>query len=373
MSKFPLVLCVLLLTGCSQEVTPAQPSMERIGLSQDGRGFIRMTSKQPFHPWGNNYGNEGRLMEDFWLTDWATFAGDFQEMKRMGANVVRVHLQFGKFMPTPDRLNPEAMRQLARMVQLAEQTGLYLDLTGLACYRQADIPAWYDALSDSQRWDVQARFWEGIAAQCAGSPAIFCYDLINEPTVTGGKRKAGDWYFGALGGYNFCQFINLDQADRPRDQVARQWIEVMTRAIHKRDRSHLITVGLLPTAKDGGCLSGFEIRTVAPVLDFVSVHIYPEKGKVGDATAILGQFAVGKPVVIEETFPLTCSESELREFLLESRQYACGWIGHYNGESVSKLETLRQSGKITAGQSLWLEWLRIFQETKPAMLPPSGA
>jgi hypothetical protein len=59
--------------------------------------------------------------------------------------------------------------------------------------------------------------------------------------------------------------------------------------------------------------------------------------------------------------------------LLESRQYACGWIGHYNGESVSKLETLRQSGKITAGQSLWLEWLRIFQETKPAMLPPSGA
>ncbi len=143
----------------------------------------------------------------------------------------------------------------------------------------------------------------------------------------------------------------------------------MTRAIHKRDRRHLITVGLLPTTKDGGCLSGFQIEAVAPALDFISVHIYPEKGKVDEAMAVLRQFAVGKPVVVEETFPLSCSGAELREFLLSSRQCACGWMGHYSGESISKLEALRQSGKITIGQSLWLEWLRIFQETGPAMAP----
>jgi hypothetical protein len=343
--------------------------MEQIGLSRDGRSFICTTSSRPFHPWGNNYGCTDRLIEEIWASDWPAIARDFSEMKNMGANVVRVHLQLGKFMLGPDQLNPQALRQLTRLLQLAEQTRLYLDLTGLACYRKADVPAWYDKLSDSQRWQVQARFWEGIAAECSRSPAIFCYDLINEPTVAGDKRTPGDWYFGALGGYNFCQFINLDPAGQPREQIARHWIETMTRAIHKRDHRHLITVGLLPTTRDGGCLSGFQIQAVAPALDFISVHIYPEKGKVDEAMAILRQFAVGKPVVIEETFPLSCSGLELKEFLFNSRHYASGWMGHYSGESISQLEALRRSGKITVGQSLWLEWLKIFQETGPAMFP----
>ena len=141
----------------------------------------------------------------------------------------------------------------------------------------------------------------------------------------------------------------------------------MTAAIHKRDRRHLITVGLLPWDKTWGFISGFPPADVSPALDFISVHIYPEKGKVNEALAMLPKFAVGKPLLIEETFPLACSAVELKEFLLGSRQYACGWIGHYNGESIRQLETLRQSGKLTAGQSLWLAWLQLFQEMKPAM------
>ncbi len=214
MSRIPLALCALLLTACHQQISKAPSKLEPVVLAQDGRGFICMPSRRPFHPWGNNYGCAERLIEDFWASDWPTVARDFQEMKSMGANVVRVHFQFGRFMLNQDKLNPDALRQLARLVQLSEQTGLYLDITGLACYRKADVPAWYDALSESSRWQAQARFWEGVAAQCAHSPAIFCYDLINEPGVAGGQRQPGDWYFGALGGYNFCQFINLDQAGR---------------------------------------------------------------------------------------------------------------------------------------------------------------
>ena len=168
----------------------------------------------------------------------------------MGANVVRVHLQFGKFMLSPDKLNPDALARLSRLLQLAEETGLYLDLTGLACYRKADVPAWYDTLPDSERWAAQARFWEGVAAQCSTSPAVFCYDLINEPIASGSQRKPGDWYSGELGGLNFIQFINLEAKGRSSGQIAQQWIKTMTRAIHKRDRRHLITVGLLPPTKD---------------------------------------------------------------------------------------------------------------------------
>ena len=36
---------------------------------------------------------------------------------------------------------------------------------------------------------MQARFWQAVAARCAASPAVFCYDLMNEPVVPGGKGK----------------------------------------------------------------------------------------------------------------------------------------------------------------------------------------
>ncbi len=32
------------------------------------------------------------------------------------------------------------------MTELAEETGLYLDVTGLACYRRKDVPAWSPSL-----------------------------------------------------------------------------------------------------------------------------------------------------------------------------------------------------------------------------------
>ena len=82
----------------------------------------------------------------------------------------------------------------------AEKTGIYLDITGLACYRKKDVPKWYDDLSEKDRWDVQARFWEAVAARCANSPAIFCYDLMNEPVVAGRARAPGDWLRAAAGG-----------------------------------------------------------------------------------------------------------------------------------------------------------------------------
>jgi len=362
-----MVLCAIVLTACHQDIRTAAQRMERIEIAPDRRGFISEPSGQVFHPWGNNYGNTGRLIEDFWGPEWPTVARDFREMKSMGANVVRIHLQFGKFMLAPDKLNPDVLARLARLLQLAEQTGLYLDITGLACYRKTDVPAWYDTLSESDRWAAQARFWEGVAGVCCKSDAVFCYDLINEPIVAGGQRNSGDWYAGELGGLNFIQFINLDQAGRPREKIARQWIDAMTRAIHKRDRQHLITVGLLPSTRDWGIFSGFGLEEISPALDFISVHIYPEKGKVDEALAGLRKFAVGKPVVVEETFPLYCSAEELKEFLLKSRQYACGWIGHYNGEPIQHLEALRQTGKITAQQSLWLAWLELFREMGQTM------
>ena len=346
----------------------AQSGMSRVQLAADGEGFQLSGSKQPFIPWGFNYSTSRRLIEDIWLDQWPIVERDFAEMKRLGANVVRVHFQFSRFMDGPDRLNEQSLRQLGRLLDLAQRNGLRLDITGLGCFRKQDVPKWYDALDEPKRWEAQGNFWTAIARRCAGSSAVFCYDLMNEPLAPGGRRTDGDWYAGKLGPFYFLQFISLDQKDRPRDQIARLWIRTLAEAIRKEDHNHLITVGLLPSTPQLGHLSFFVPQTIAPELDFTSVHIYPEKAKVSEALATLKQFKIkGKPLIVEETFPLSCSTAELKQFILSSRPTACGWIGHYEGESIQTLERQQRLQKLDVGQTLMLDWLRLFKEMGPQM------
>jgi len=110
------VALVLALAGAGP------PQLDRVRVADDGKGFVLAASGQPFTPWGLNYGNAGRLIEDFWETDWATVAADFRDMTALGANVVRVHLQFGKFMDAADRPNPKALDRLGRLLELAAET-----------------------------------------------------------------------------------------------------------------------------------------------------------------------------------------------------------------------------------------------------------
>jgi Cellulase (glycosyl hydrolase family 5) len=363
-------LCAVLLAGCAAPRATATRRMERIIVAPDARGFVTAESKRPFHPWGFNYGNRGRLMEDFWDDDWQAFADDFGKMKALGANVVRVHLQYGKFMSGPDQPNPREFKQLSRMLRLAEKTGLYLDITGLACYRPGDTPQWYDAMNEQERWAAQSNFWSAVAATCAQSPAVFCYDLMNEPIVPGGQRQPGAWRSGHLfGAYDFVQFITLDPAGHVREDIAVEWIRAMTAAIRPHDTNALITVGLLPWTPRWGFLSGFVPETIAPDLDFIAVHIYPDAKNPGEAMEALRKCAAGKPVVVEETFPLSCSAEAEEEFLRDSKKIACGWIGHYDGDSLKDFDALARAGKLTLPQSIYREWERLFVKLKPDFAP----
>ncbi len=162
-----ILTLVLLANGLSQTRTQA---MEWVRVSQDHRSFVYESSGRRFTPWGFNYDHDerGRLLEDYWETEWPKVEQDFREMKELGANVVRVHLQLGKFMKQADRPDEVNLDRLGRLLALAERLELYLDLTGLGCYHKKDVPAWYDALTESERWAVQGRFWEAIARRVRG-------------------------------------------------------------------------------------------------------------------------------------------------------------------------------------------------------------
>jgi hypothetical protein len=234
-----------LLCLCATFSFAQADEMPWVQVAKDKKSFTLEPSSKPFTPWGFNYDHDhqGRLLEDYWEKEWDKVEAHFAQMKKLRANVVRIHLQVGKFMDAADRPNGKTLDRLTKLVGLAEKERLYLDLTGLGCYHKADVPAWYDKLSEKDRWDAQARFWEAVAGRCAKSPAIFCYDLMNEPVVPGGKRKDGDWLGPAFAGKHFVQVITLDQADRPRPTIARKWVNHLAAAIRKQDKWHLITGG----------------------------------------------------------------------------------------------------------------------------------
>ena len=174
--------------------SPAGPALEWLRVSDDRMHFVTSESGRPTVMWGVNYDhdNAGRLLEDYWDREWDTVVQDFHEIKALGANVVRVHLQLARFMEAADRPNQANLQRLRQLVRLAEDTRLYLDVTGLGCYHKQDVPDWYDRLDEPGRWDVQARFWQAVANVCRDSAAIFCYDLMNEP-VLAGERPETEW------------------------------------------------------------------------------------------------------------------------------------------------------------------------------------
>ncbi len=371
-----IVLAVVLCFHCAKDsngsfqpgVLAAGAGLEPIRLGEDGAHFVRAESGAKFVAWGVNYDHDasGRLLEDYWQEEWSTVVEDFKEIKALGANVVRIHLQVAKFMKAADQPDEAALGQLARLVRLAEETGLYLDITGLGCYHKNDVPKWYDAMGEAKRWDVQALFWEAVAKTCAQSQAVFCYDLMNEPILPGAKKRETEWLVGEFGGKHFVQRISLDLAGRTRKQVAKAWVDRLVAAIRKHDDRHMITVGVIPWVHVFPKAKPlFYSKEVGGNLDFVSVHFYPKKGQVDKALTALAAYDIGKPLVVEEMFPLKCSAEELLVFIDGSRKIADGWISFYWGKGID--EYTKEDGMAGA---LKKHWLKCFRAKSPEILGP---
>ena len=345
------------LPACAVD-PPTAPAMERLRVSAAGDALVLAASGRPFRVHGFNYDHDagGALIESYWEEDWERVAGDFAEMRALGANTVRIHLQVAAFLDAPDRVSPGALARLGELLRLAERTGLYLDLTGLGCYHADEVPAWYDALDEAARWDAQAVFWGAIAEVCAGSPAMLCYDLMNEPILPGAGETADGWLAGAFAGKHFVQRISLDLRGRTREQVAEAWVGKLAAAIRAHDPDALVTVGVIPW--------GMTFRGARPLfyadgprahLDLAAVHVYPRTGEAALAAEVLREFDLGLPVIVEETFPLHGSLDDLDALLVATDDFRDGLIGFYWGQT--RAELARPGATFSEALTrAWLDW-----------------
>jgi len=170
-SMFATLLCL-----CTTFSHAQADDMPFVQVAKDKNSFTLDPSGKAFTPWGLNYDHDtqGRLIEDYWDKEWDRVEAHFAQMKKLGANVVRIHLQVGKFMDAADRPNEKALERLTKVVSLAEKNHLYLDVTGLGCYHKKDVPAWYDKLSEKERGrrrPVSGRPWQPVAPPAPPSSA----------------------------------------------------------------------------------------------------------------------------------------------------------------------------------------------------------
>jgi hypothetical protein len=338
-----------------------------ITVNKSNSGFVLSSTGSAFTPWGFNYSRDERfrLIEDYWndagSEGWSKIERDFREMRLLGANVVRVNLQFAKFMDAPGKPNRIALARLESLINLAESMDIYLDIAGLGTFRARDVPQWYNNLSERDRWGVQSEFWEAIASAGASHHGVFAYNLMNEPLVSTERRSTGQWtHPSELDGLRYVEYINLDPAGRTSADIARAWVQQLTEAIHKHDRRHAITLGMIWL--DGVTPENMPIApaAIAQGVDFLAVHMYPATGRVDIALKALAHYRIGKPIVIEETFPLHCTSKEYADFLRRSRATASGWLAHFWSLTPDDLR-----GKTDAPSVLMLESLNSFRDLNP--------
>ncbi|HEV2703771.1 MAG TPA: cellulase family glycosylhydrolase [Steroidobacteraceae bacterium] len=328
-------LFLLASSLCSPEVR-AQVALPRIATAR-GK-FVTSDSGSLFTPWGFNYDRDSRyrLLEEYWGREWKKVDKDFRTMRGLGANVVRIHLQYHQFMDGLNSPNQGNLARLRDLVDLSQSLGIYLDITGLGSYRPENDPLWYVNLSERDRWIAQSQFWATIAKTLADKPGIFTFNLMNEPIVSGDVLEQGAWvHANSIRGLHYNNFINLDPKGRDRTSIASAWIDQMRGAIRKYDKQRLITLGAFPLFGSANA-TGFEPKRISSQLDFISVHLYPEAGRVREGLELLRQYQVGLPILLEETFALNGTVDEYRRFLSGSRHIVDGWLSFYWGDSETK-------------------------------------
>jgi len=80
---------------------------------------------------------------------------------------------------------------------------------------------------------------------------------------------------------------------------------------------------------------------------------------VDKALTALAVYDIGKPMLIEETFPLSCSIEDMDDFLKRSKPRTAGYVRFYWGRTIAEYSTATEK-KVTA--ALIRGWLKYSQQ-----------
>lgn len=386
----PVLSSVAAALICAAAGATERPKVGVISVAPDGRSFVDSGSGRPYIPFGTNYydPNTGWAPKLWRQFDAGRVREHFQVMSEMGVNCARVFLTAGSFQPTAEAIDEQALAKLDSMVEIARETNVRLILTGPDHWEgQADY-WWPDRFAGEAALAALDRFWEVVGRRYQGEPAIFAWDLLNEPHLpwfvkqwspkwhawlhaTYADRKAlasawGDELTDADQWGNVA--VPQDRSDtgnprlrdwqRFREHLADEWVRRQVEAIRRADPTHLVTVGYIqwsyPLIRSGnpGRYAAFNPQRQARWLDFITIHFYPTlggpfqsqqnwRGNISYLQAVLAYCHAGKPVVLGEFGWYGGGAPQQHPHLSEEQQ--AQWIG----EEIEATRSLADG---------WLSW-----------------
>jgi endo-1,4-beta-mannosidase len=364
--------------------------MGLIVVTPDGRGFVERDSGRPYLPFGTNYydPNTGWAPKLWRQFDAERVREHFGVMGGMGVNCARVFLTAASFQPTPQTVEEEALTKLDTLVRIGRENNIRLILTGPDHWE--GVPDYWkpDRFAGEVALQALERFWDVVGRRYRDDPAIFVWDLLNEPHlpwfVEQWKPKWNAWLHTTYASYDALKAAWGDELSEKeswdnvavpedhaaggnlrlrdwqcfREYLANEWVRRQVEAIRRADPSHLVSIGYIqwsyPLVRPGNPsrYAAFNPREQARWLDFVTIHFYPTFGgpfqseenrqkNISYLQAVLAYCHVGKPVVLGEFGWYGGGAPQKHPYLSEEQQ--AQWIG----EEVEATRSLADG---------WLSW-----------------
>lgn len=334
-----------------------------------------------------------------------------------GFNTIRVFLTLQSFHTEPGRIDAAGLEKFRHFLSLCREAGIRVIPTGPDHWE--GMPAWRrpDPYADETNLGADERWWRAFADAMKDEATILAYDLQNEPVIRWDtpamREKWNRWLTGryttaaaVAAGWGMPADIvgplgaiavppstpargdaRLYDYQCFREHVGDEWTRRMATAIRSVDHDHLVTVGHVQWACSINVpapeqYAGFNLKTNADHVDFVSIHFYPldeptpsdgPTGMAANATyleALLREASVGKPLMLGEfgwygggalvvdgrtllpDRPLSHQLDWNRELLRISRGRVCGWLNWSFADVPTAIDLSRWSGCWTTDLTL---------------------
>ncbi len=410
-----------------------------VRLSANGWGFVAGPESRAVVPWGCNYydpftGWPPQLWSQF---DAARVADHFDAMRSIGVNVVRVFTTLAATLEEEGAASPSCrpnkagIAKIERMLEIAWARGIRVILSGPSSWE--GTPRWWhaqvplDCYARPELIAAQGMAWHGIASALRGSPALFSYELHNEPCApfqaTPVVRELwARWRRSEADPRLPEDFpaprdpLRLDWSwalQRFREEIASRYVLAMVEAIKECDDTHLVTMGLHQKSAPFDWYppdpyAAFNPHALIRYLDYTSVHFYPHhvfhpniyrdpfESDAGMAETLCHARAVSRyvhagerPVLMEECGwygggPVFFADREQRalseaqqtewctRLVQATRGDVCGWLFWPYRDTPSSLDPSRRSGLFdeNGGQK---DWGRAFARLAPEITTAAPA
>lgn len=425
------------LMGCASSAsrTDKAAKLELIAAAPDGNGFVERDSGRQFIPFGVNYYDPNT---DWPPQVWRKFDPNhievhFKFMRLIGVNCARVFLTAGSFQPDVNTVDPQALAKLDRLIKIARQCGIRLILTGPDHWEGSPQYWKPDQYAGEQAVKALEHFWTVVGQRYRDEPAIFAWDLRNEPEmpwfVETWRPRWNDWlrerYVDRAGlkaawAAELAEDEQLGSIEVPKDtavkgnprlldwqrfreHLADEWVRRQVEALRAADPSHLITVGYIqwsyPPARPGDphVYCAFNPHRQKQWLDFISIHFYPLMGEpyssrdsweknLAYLQSVLAYCHTGKPVVLSEFGwygggapagrPYLTDGQQARwigEEIEASRRLAHGWLSWAFADTPEATDMSIYGGLVGADMHLkwWTRWFQVYAANLAVLPQPT--